>query len=120
MTSVVALGAGFRNVLIACSSAEAELNELVALVRAGTTPLEALQASTRNAAEFVGLRAMSPYRGRRSIGTMVGDEPAWMLPRTSNPCRSYNGTLRGFDDSRYARALSRSTWTSAWRSSADP
>jgi hypothetical protein len=47
MTSVVALGAGFRNVLIACSSAEAELNELVAVVCAGTTPLEALQASTR-------------------------------------------------------------------------
>jgi imidazolonepropionase-like amidohydrolase len=29
-------------------------DELVALVRAGMTPLEALQASTRNAAEFVG------------------------------------------------------------------
>jgi len=37
---------------------------------------------------------------RRSMGTIVGDEPAWMLPMTSNPCRSYNGTLRGFDDSR--------------------
>jgi imidazolonepropionase-like amidohydrolase len=29
-------------------------DELVALVRAGMTPLEALQASTRNAAEFSG------------------------------------------------------------------
>ena len=29
-------------------------DELVALVRAGMTPLEALQASTRSAAEFVG------------------------------------------------------------------
>jgi hypothetical protein len=40
------------------------------------------------------------HRGRRSIGTMVGDDPAWMLPRTSNPYRSYNGTLRRFDASR--------------------
>jgi len=29
-------------------------DELVALVRAGTTPVEALQASTRNAADFLG------------------------------------------------------------------
>ena len=29
-------------------------DEMVALVRAGMTPLEALQASTRNAAEFIG------------------------------------------------------------------
>jgi imidazolonepropionase-like amidohydrolase len=32
-------------------------DELVALVRAGMTPLEALQASTRNAAEFIGRTA---------------------------------------------------------------
>ena len=37
---------------------------------------------------------------RRSIGTTVGDEPAWTRPRMLNPCRSYSGTLRGFDDSR--------------------
>jgi len=37
----------------------------------------------------------APYLGRRSIGTTVGDEPAWMLPSASNSCRSYSGRLRG-------------------------
>jgi len=26
--------------------------------------------------------------GSRSIGTMVGDRPAWMVPMTAKPCRS--------------------------------
>ncbi len=43
--------------------------------------------------EFESLRARQPWhflkpqRGRRSIGTSVGDEPTWIAPSGSKPCR---------------------------------
>ena len=38
--------------------------------------------------------------GLRSMGVIAGDLPAWMVPRISKPCRSYNGTFLRLDDSR--------------------
>ena len=37
-----------------------------------------------------GIHANAQRRGRglRTIGTSVGDEPAWILPNTVKPCRS--------------------------------
>ena len=40
------------------------------------------------------------FRGLRSMGVIVGEPPAWMVPRTSKPWRSYNGTFLRLDDSR--------------------
>jgi hypothetical protein len=41
-----------------------------------------------------------PHRGLRNIGTIGGEPNRWIEPSASNPCRSYNGTLRGLVASR--------------------
>jgi len=39
-------------------------------------------------------------RAARTIDTMGGQVPAWALPDTTKPWRSYNGTAAGFGVSR--------------------
>ena len=40
------------------------------------------------------------FRGLRSMGVITGELPAWMVPSTSKPWRSYNGTFLRLEDSR--------------------
>jgi imidazolonepropionase-like amidohydrolase len=61
-------------------------DELVALVGAGMTPLEALQASTRNAAEFLGRRATE--------GTVEVGKKANLVVLEANPLTDIANTRR--------------------------
>jgi imidazolonepropionase-like amidohydrolase len=61
-------------------------DELVELVRAGMTPLEALQASTRNASEFLGRLA--------SEGTVKVGKKANLVLLEANPLVDISNTRR--------------------------
>lgn len=61
-------------------------DELVALVRAGMTPLEALQASTRNAAEFIGRHA--------DEGTVAAGKKANLVLLEADPLADIANTRR--------------------------
>jgi hypothetical protein len=95
MTSVVALGAGFRNVLIACSSAEAEQTSetrdaLASALAGGPSPDEKLYRS-----EFL-TRLVKTY-GRRKAATVCSAfqrNGTWQVPTF--------GALRGVWDARRA------------------
>ena len=61
-------------------------DELVELVRAGMTPLEALQASTRNAAEFIGRLA--------DEGTVAAGKKANLVLLEADPLTDIANTRR--------------------------
>jgi hypothetical protein len=69
-------------------------DELALLVRAGLTPMEALQAATRNPARFLGREKGAPPSGARWSGTIAPGRRADLVLLDANPLVDIRNTVK--------------------------